>query len=98
VLPATPGPLTFDYSFAHTNASTSSDWFRVYVWDLDADTRTLVYAESGTPRDKDGSWVARSVPLDAWAGRRIRVVFAARDGGPRNLVEAEVDDVRIRRP
>jgi carboxypeptidase T len=97
-LPGTPGPLTFDYSFAHTAASTSADWFRVYVWDVAADTRTLVYEEQGTPTDQDAAWTARSVALDAWAGRQIRVVFAARDGSPHNLVEAAVDDVRIRRP
>ncbi|HEU4672642.1 MAG TPA: M14 family zinc carboxypeptidase [Candidatus Limnocylindrales bacterium] len=98
VLPDAPGPLTFAYSFAHTKASTSRDWFRVYVWDVEADTRTVVYEEKGAGRDQDGAWAPRSVSLDAWAGKRIRVVFAAQDGSPHNIVEAQVDDVRIRRP
>ena len=34
----------------------------------------------------------------AFAGQTIRIVVAATDGGADNVVEAAVDDVRIRRP
>jgi hypothetical protein len=34
----------------------------------------------------------------AWAGQAIHLVFEATDGGRANIVEAAVDDIRIRRP
>ncbi|HET7026514.1 MAG TPA: M14 family zinc carboxypeptidase [Candidatus Limnocylindrales bacterium] len=97
-LPATPGPLTFRYYFAHSKASTSTDYFRVYVWDLGTNVRTEVYSETATAVDDDAAWVARSIPLTRWSGRTIRIVFRAADGSPHNLVEAALDDVRIQRP
>ena len=42
--------------------------------------------------------VRGSVSIDDWAGQTIHVVFEADDGGADNLVEAGVDDVRIRLP
>jgi len=33
-----------------------------------------------------------------WAGQTVRIVIGAADGGRGNLVEAAVDDVRIRLP
>ena len=52
----------------------------------------------GRPENVNGSWRTASIPLAAWAGQPIRLVIAATDGGRDNLVEAAVDDVRIRRP
>ncbi|HEU4572348.1 MAG TPA: hypothetical protein VFR93_06650, partial [Candidatus Limnocylindrales bacterium] len=97
-LPATPGPLSFNYYFAHSSLSTAADGFRVYVWDLAASTRTLVYEEKGTSVDDDAAWVSRSVSLSRWASRTVRILFVATDAAPYNLVEAAVDDVRIERP
>jgi carboxypeptidase T len=97
-LPATPGPLSFSYYFAHTKASTTADYFRVYVWDSAANTRTLVYEEKGSSVDDDATWIAPSVSLAGWASKTVRIVFVARDGSPHNLVESAIDDVRIRRP
>jgi len=97
-LPATPGPLSFSYYFAHSSLSTSADSFRVYVWDTAAGSRTLVYEEKGTAVDDDAAWVSRSISLTRWAGRTVRIVFVATDAAPYNLVEAAIDDVRIQRP
>jgi hypothetical protein len=97
-LPSVPGNLSFRYYFAHTSTSTKSDFFRVYVWDLDTDARTLVYGETATAVDKDAAWTSRSISLARWAGKTIRIVFRAADGAPHNLVEAAIDDVRIERP
>jgi carboxypeptidase T len=97
-LGATTGALSFSYYFAHTKASTAADYFRVYVWDTAADTRTLVYQEAGTSVDDDAAWTSRSVSLAPWAAKTVRILFVARDGSPYNTVEAAVDDVRIQRP
>jgi carboxypeptidase T len=97
-LPSVPGPLSFSYYFAHSRASTSTDYFRVYVWDLATNARTQVYSETASSVDDDAAWVSRSIPLTRWAGKTIRIVFRAADGAPHNLVEAAVDDVRIQRP
>ncbi len=94
-LPANPGPLSFAYYFAHTNWSTANDYFRVYLWDVAANVRTLVYEERGTPVDDDAAWTTRSISLATWAGKDVRILFVARDASPANEVEAAFDDVRI---
>jgi hypothetical protein len=38
------------------------------------------------------------VSLDAFAGQTIRLRFVAADDGPDNLVEVELDDIRVTRP
>ena len=38
-----------------------------------------------------------SMPMDAFAGESVRIRFAAVDGGTPNLVEVEIDDVRVTR-
>jgi hypothetical protein len=96
-LPETVGPLTFRYYLAHSAASSSADWLRVWVEGADG-TRTLVLEEVGAANDDDATWARASIPMAPWAGQAVRIVIGAADGGPGNLVEAAVDDVRIRRP
>ena len=90
------GSLTFKYFFAHDAASTSGDVFRVQVEAGDG-TRTTVFQQLGAGVDRDAAWTYVAVSIDAWAGQTIHVVFQAADGAAGNLVEAGVDDVRIRR-
>jgi carboxypeptidase T len=97
-LPASVGPLTFSYYFAHTATSTASDAFRVYIWDTTSGTRTRIYQEVATSVDDDAAWLSRSIALTPWASKTVRIVFVASDGSPANEVEAAFDDVRIQRP
>jgi hypothetical protein len=60
--------------------------------------QTVVFAGLGRPVNVNGSWRTASIPLAAWAGQPIRLVMAATDGDKGNLVEAAIDDVRIRQP
>ena len=53
---------------------------------------------SGAPVDVDGAWRTASVSFDAFAGQTVRLRFEAVDGGPGNLVEVELDDIRVTRP
>jgi aminopeptidase S len=94
--PANLGALTFRYTFAHDAAATNDDAFRVVVEAEDA-SRTTVYEQLGNGGDRDAAWTYIAVSVDAWAGQTIHVILEAVDGGPDNLVEAAVDDVRIRR-
>jgi carboxypeptidase T len=99
-LPADPaafGLLTIRYSFAHDAASTAEDSFQVLVETGDG-TQTPVFTVAGGAANRDASWAYGSASLAPWAGQTIRLVFAATDGGANNLVEAAVDDIRIRRP
>ena len=57
-----------------------------------------MHAESGAAEDDDAAWASASVSMAAWAGQTIRLVVAATDDGPDSLVEAAVDDIRIRLP
>jgi hypothetical protein len=57
-----------------------------------------VFKVAGAPTNRNGAWTTASVPVDAWAGQAIHLVFEATDGASGSLVEAAVDDIRIRRP
>ncbi len=95
-LPATPGRLTFRYYLAHNAGSSSADVFRAVVMADDGDH--VVLTEKGAARDDDAAWSQASVDIGAYAGQTIRLRFEAVDGAGGNLVEAGVDDVRVRRP
>ena len=81
--------------FAHSATSTDADFFRVLVQAEDG-TRTVVFERRGAPGNLNASWRSGSASLTDWAGQTIRLVVSARDGGNGNLVEAQVDNVRIR--
>ena len=53
---------------------------------------------AGKAVDVDGAWRTASVSLDAFAGTTIRLRFVAADGGPGNLLEVELDDIRVTQP
>jgi carboxypeptidase T len=95
--PADVGSLTFRYYLAHSSKSSSTDYLRVLVEGEDG-VRTTVFERLGSPRDVDAAWASASASLDDWAGQKIRLVVAAADKGRGNLLEAAVDDIRIRRP
>ncbi len=97
-LPATTGQrLTFAYVFAHSAASTSANSLRAIVERADG-SQVQVFHLVGRPADVDGAWRTASIPMDAFAGTTVRLRFVATDGGPGNLVEVELDDIRVTRP
>jgi hypothetical protein len=96
-LPAAVGALTFRFYLAHTAGSSSKDWFRAYVEDANG-VRTKVVEEVGAPNSDRPAWRSASVAMTQWAGKTVRIVFAAADLGGTNVLEAAVDDVRITRP
>jgi carboxypeptidase T len=95
-----PGPgqrLTFAYVFAHSKGSTAADSLRALVEKADG-SQVLVAKAVGRPADVDGAWRTASVSLDTFAGETIRLRFVAVDGGPGNLLEVELDDIRVTQP
>ncbi len=99
-LPAEPaafGKLTFRYYLAHGSNSTSVDYFRMIV-EAEDGTQTIVLQELGAPNNDNASWASASVSMARWAGQTIHLIVAANDGGSASLVEAAVDDIRIRLP
>ena len=89
--------LTFRFVFAHDARSTSSDRVRAIVEAADG-TKTTVWTRTGSRVDRDGVWRTASISLDRWIGQTIRIRFEAVDGGPNNLVEVQLDDIRVTRP
>ena len=83
--------------FAHSAASGPSDVLRAIVEKADG-TQVAVWRKVGRPADVDGVWRTASVSLDAFAGQTVRLRFQAVDGGANNLVEVELDDIRVTRP
>jgi hypothetical protein len=96
-LPDPVGRLTFRYYLAHSSASSTADWLRVWV-EAEDGARTLVLEERGAANDDDAGWASASISMGRWAGQTVRIVVGAADGGRGNLVEAAIDDVRVRRP
>ncbi len=94
---ATGQKLFFRYVFAHDARSSSSDSLTAYVEEADGD-RVPVWSVTGAARDRDGAWTSAYANLDAWEGQTIRLVFVAVDAGSDNLVEVELDDIRVTRP
>ncbi len=94
-LPAGAGQrLTFRYVFAHDARSSSADTLKAIVETSDG-TQTVVAIARGSASDADGRWRPSSTLLDAWAGQTIHLRFEAADGGPDNLLEVELDDIRV---
>lgn len=94
---ATGQHLTFRYVFAHDSASTTADSFTAIV-EAQNGTQTPVLTVLGKPLDVDGTWKSASILLDPWAGQTVHLRFQATDGGPNNLVEVELDDIRVTQP
>jgi carboxypeptidase T len=97
-LPAATGQkLTFAYVFAHDALSTSADSLQAVVERADG-SQAPVWTISGGPTEANGIWRTAVVPMDAFAGQTVHLRFVASDGGPDNLVEVELDDIRVTRP
>lgn len=88
--------LTFRYVFAHDDHATSADRFRAIV-EAEDGTQTVVFTTVGKAVDVNGIWRSVSLSMDPWVGQSIHIRFVAEDGGSNNLVEVEIDDVRITR-
>jgi hypothetical protein len=96
-LPTTTGQhLFFRYVFSHGSNSSSADRLVASIETSDG-TRTAVFTKTGAATDVDGAWRNVSVPVEAWKGQTIRIVFQAEDGAANSLVEAQIEDVRITR-
>jgi hypothetical protein len=95
--PADVGPLTFSYSWGTGSNATAADAFRVRVEAENGD-RTTVWEVTGNGNQVNAAWRNASVDVDAYAGQRIRIVVEAVDDNGHSLVEAAIDDLRIRRP
>jgi len=61
-------------------------------------SQVIVFTLAGSAADVDGVWHTASIPMDAFAGETVRLRFAAVDGGASNVLEVELDDVRVTRP
>ncbi len=77
--------------------STAADSLRAIVERADG-SQVEVFSVVGRSADVDGAWRTASVSLDAFAGTTIRLRFVAADGGPGNLLEVELDDIRVTQP
>jgi hypothetical protein len=97
LLAGTGQRLTFRYVFAHSRGSSAADSLRAFV-ELADGTRVPVFSVTGRAADIDGVWRTASVSMDAFAGQAVRLRFEAVDGGPGNLLEVELDDIRVTLP
>ncbi len=94
-LPAGGGQrLTFRYVFAHSASSDVDDSLRAII-EGPGGSRSTVFDLRGTAVDRDGAWQTASIGLGPWAGQTIRIRFEAVEGGRANLLEVEIDDVRV---
>ena len=88
------GKLTFSYTFAHGDNSSTSDFFRVHV--LDGTTKVKVFEKLGTSGVRVAAgWQTATVDLAQYAGRNVKLVVEAADASTGSLWESAVDDVRV---
>jgi hypothetical protein len=80
--------VQFRYTFAHA-ASSSADYLRLLVDGQE------VWRASGAASERNASWQLATIPLDAYAGQTVRLLFEACDCAANSLLEAVVDDVRV---
>ncbi len=96
-LPSVPGPLTFRYVYSH-GPSSSADGVKVWIEDDATKARTLVWSAVGTASTVGASWRTATAPTGPWAGKAVRIVIQATDGGTNSLMEVLIDDIRLERP
>ncbi|MEX2548375.1 MAG: M14 family zinc carboxypeptidase, partial [Chloroflexota bacterium] len=87
--------LNFRFTFAHGPGATG-DFLRISV--VDGATVTPIWTLAGRATYRNAKWRARSLPLDAWAGKTVRLLIEAGDVGAENVLEAAIDDLRVYRP
>ena len=85
--------LRFDYTFAHSAAATTDDYLRVSV--VDGATVIPIWTLSGDSVNRNAAWLTKTLALDAWSGKTVRLLFQARDRAADNVLEAAVDNVRV---
>lgn len=85
--------VDFSYVFAHDATSSPSDYLRLSI--VKGTSKTVVWYQEGAPSERNAVWQSQSVNLDAFAGKRIKLLFEAVDGGGDSLVEAALDNVRV---
>jgi carboxypeptidase T len=88
--------LYFRYVFAHGSNASSADRLLASI-ETSGGARTPVFTKTGAATDVDGVWRSIYIPVDAWKGQTIRIVFEAVDGASNSLVEVQLEDVRITR-
>ncbi|SMC49722.1 metallophosphoesterase [Lentzea albidocapillata] len=88
------GKLTFSYTFAHGDNSSTSDFLRVHV--LDGTNKVKVFEKLGTSSTRVvGGWQSATVDLAQFGGRTVKLVVEAADASTASLWESAVDDVRV---
>ncbi|SDJ41528.1 Calcineurin-like phosphoesterase [Lentzea albidocapillata subsp. violacea] len=88
------GRLTFSYTFAHGDNSSTSDFLRVHV--LDGTNKVKVFEKLGTSSTRVvGKWQSATVDLAQFGGRTVKLVVEAADASTASLWESAVDDVRV---
>ena len=92
-----PAARPSGYVFAHDSASSAADTFSAIV-EAENGTQTPVLTVTRQAIRRRRYLRSASILLDPWAGQTVHVRFQAVDGGPNNLVEVEIDDVRVTRP
>ena len=94
-VPAATGQrFTFRYVFAHDAHSSTADSLQAII-ETAGGAQTVVFRRLGSPTNVNGVWGSASISMDAFRGQTVHIRFVATDGGAGNLVEAEIDDVRI---
>jgi hypothetical protein len=88
--------LSFRFTFGHSSDATSEDFLRVSV--LDGGTVTPIWTAVGQPANRNARWLTKKLALTAWAGKTVRLLIEARDGGADNVLEAAIDDIRVFKP
>ncbi|GIG65311.1 metallophosphoesterase [Phytomonospora endophytica] len=87
------GGLSFAYSVAHGDNSSTADYLRVNV--VSGSATTKVWEKLGAAAEVAGAWKTATVDLSAYAGQSVTLLVTAADASGGSLFEAQVDDVKV---
>ena len=85
--------LSFSYYLSHYSNSSSNDFLRVSIV---GNTTSIALEELGSGDIDAAVWDSFSTNIDSFAGQTVYILIETRDGSWPSLVEAAIDDVRIR--
>ncbi len=85
--------VKFRFTFAHDASATDADYLRLSV--VQGASATKIWTVKGKASERNATWTAKMVSLNAWAGQTIRLRFTAVDATGDSLVEAAIENVRV---
>jgi Zn-dependent metalloprotease len=85
--------LSFYFYLSHASNATADDYYRVFV---QGSSTVKIFEELASADNDIAVWEQKTIDITQFKGQVITILIEAADAGTASLVEAAVDDVKIR--